>query len=179
LVCKNRNPSPIKKIINKKVIIIAKLAYLPVLKCYSPILFNTSIRGIVFLKGHLKFQNMRHRDHFHLREREHHPQVGIGLFFIVLGLALLVATNDLLNLGNVGAYFTWQTIMIFIGVLLLLNLRFTGGLLLIAGGTWFLMDDIFVVVPRIIEITYWPAVIIMIGLTLIFSSLLKRKNNSN
>ena len=39
---------------------------------------------------------MRHRDyHYHLKHREHHPQVGIGLFFIVLGLALLVATNDL------------------------------------------------------------------------------------
>lgn len=120
---------------------------------------------------------MRHRDHYHLREKEHHPQVSIGLFFIVLGLALLIATNDLLNLGSVASYFTWQTLMIFIGVLLLLNLRFTGGLLLIAGGTWFLLDDIYIVVPHIIEVIYWPAVIILIGLSFIFSALLKRKNN--
>jgi len=53
--------------------------------------------------------------------------VSIGLFFIVLGVALLVATNDLLKLGSVSEYFTWETAMIFVGVLLLLNLRFTGG----------------------------------------------------
>ena len=67
--------------------------------------------------------------------------MSIGLFFIVLGVALLVATNDLLNLGSISSYFTWETAMIFIGVLLLLNLHFTGGFLLIAGGVWFLQED--------------------------------------
>lgn len=47
---------------------------------------------------------MSHRDYHHYgdyhypRCREHHPRIGIGLFFIVLGLSLLIATNDLLNL---------------------------------------------------------------------------------
>jgi len=63
------------------------------------------------------------RDYPRFRDREHHPRVSIGLFFIVLGVALLVATNDLLNLGSVSSYFTWETAMIFIGVLLLLNLH--------------------------------------------------------
>ena len=119
---------------------------------------------------------MRHRDHHHLRDMEHHPRVGIGLFFIVLGLALLVATNDLLNLGSISSYFTWETAMVFIGVLLLLNLQFTGGLLMIAGGTWFLLDNIFIVTPEIIKTIYWPAVIVLIGLSFILSSFLKRKN---
>ena len=120
---------------------------------------------------------MRHRVHHHpFREREHHPQVGIGLFFIVLGMALLVATNDLLNLGSISSYFTWETAMVFIGVLLLLNLHFTGGLLLVAGGTWFLLDDIFVVTPEIIKTFYWPAVIVLIGLSFIFSSFFNWKN---
>jgi len=121
---------------------------------------------------------MRQRDYHHLRDREHHPQVGIGLFFIVLGLALLVATNDLLNLGSISSYFTWETALVFIGVLLLLNLHFTGGLLLIAGGTWFLLDDIFIVTPEIIKTIYWPAVIVLIGLSFILSSFFKRKNLS-
>jgi len=122
---------------------------------------------------------MRHREHNHLRDREHHPQVGIGLFFITLGLALLVATNDLLNLGSITSYFTWETAMVFIGVLLLLNLHFTGGLLLIAGGIWFLLDNIFVITPQIIKNFYWPAVIVLIGLSFILSSVFKRKNQSN
>jgi hypothetical protein len=124
---------------------------------------------------------MRHRDYQHYRDyprfsdREHHPRVSIGLFFIVLGVALLVATNDLLDLGGVSRYFTWETAMIFIGVLLLLNLHFTGGLLLIAGGIWFLKDHIFLVSPEIFRNFYWPAVIVILGLSFILSSLFKRK----
>jgi hypothetical protein len=121
---------------------------------------------------------MRHKDHYHvrhLREREHHPRVSVGLFFIVLGVALLIATNDLLNFGSVSRYFTWQTAMIFIGVLLLLNLRFAGGILLIAGGIWFLQDTYFIFAPDVFRTFYWPGVILIIGLLFIISSLFKRK----
>lgn len=114
--------------------------------------------------------------HHHFREKEHHPRVSIGLFFIVLGLALLVATNDLLNLGSVSSYFTWKTVLIFIGVLLLLNFNFTGGIIMIAAGGWFLLDDIFVIVPDYIETIYWPAVIILVGMSFIVSSFMKRKH---
>ena len=123
--------------------------------------------------------NMRHRDYHHLREREHHPQVSIGLFFIVLGLALLVATNDLLHLGSMSSYFTWETAMIFIGILLLLNLRFAGGILLIAGGFWFLKDHIYIIPPEIFKTFYWPAVIVLIGLIFILCSLFKQKDTKN
>ena len=86
---------------------------------------------------------MRHREHQHLREREHHPRVSIGLFFIVLGLSLLVATNDLLGLGSFRSYFTWETAMIFVGILLLLNLQFIGGIItycrrsMVSSGSYF------------------------------------------
>jgi len=118
---------------------------------------------------------MRNKDYFLKKHREHHPQVGIGLFFIVLGLALLVATNDMLNLGSVRDYFTWETVLIFIGVLLLLNLQFGGGLLLIAVGGWFMLDRLYPDVPEIIKTIYWPSVIILIGIIFILSALIKRK----
>lgn len=121
---------------------------------------------------------MKNRDRFTQSHREHHPRVSFGLFLIALGLALLVATNDMLNLGSVGEYFTWETAMIFVGVLLLLNLQFTGGLLLIAGGTWFLLDEVDYKLPEIIRTIYWPSVIILVGLGFIVSSFLKRKNKS-
>ena len=118
---------------------------------------------------------MRNRDYHHLREREHHPRVGIGLFFIVLGAALLVATNDMLNLGSISSYFTWKTALLFIGVLLLLNLHFIGGLWLLAIGTYFLLDDIFIVTPEMIKTLYWPAIIVLTGLAFIISSFFKKK----
>jgi hypothetical protein len=125
---------------------------------------------------------MRHKSYYHHRDysrlgvRDHHPQVSMGIFFIVLGMALLIATNDLLSLGSVSSYFTWETAMIFIGVLLLLNLQFTGGVLLIAGGIWFLKDHIFIISPETFNTFYWPAVIGVVGLSFILSSLFKRKN---
>ena len=118
---------------------------------------------------------MKHRDHYVRRNREHHPQVGIGLFFIVLGLALLVATNDMLHLGSVKEYFTWETAMIFVGVLLLVNLHFIPGLLLMAGGAWFMIDNFYGEIPALIKTVYWPAVIILTGLSFIISSFIKGK----
>ncbi|MDX9812454.1 MAG: hypothetical protein RBU28_08700, partial [Bacteroidales bacterium] len=112
--------------------------------------------------------------HFNKHKGELHPHVSFGLFLILLGVALLVATNDLLNLGEVSNYFTWQTVLIFIGVLLILNLNFTGGVLFIAGGFWFLMDELSLELPAYFNTIYWPSVIILVGLGLIISSLLKR-----
>lgn len=117
---------------------------------------------------------MKTEEIYNRKQREHHPQVGIGLFLIVLGLALLVATNDLLKLGDVGEYFTWETAMIFIGALLLLNLQFTGGVLLIAGGAWFFIDHLDYELPALIKTIYWPSVIILVGLGFILSSFFKR-----
>lgn len=117
---------------------------------------------------------MKNRDYGCQRYREHHPQISIGLFFILLGIALLIATNDLLHLGGIKEYFTWETAMIFVGVLLLINLKFTGGLLLIAGGSWFLMEHYYGEIPEIIRTVYWPAVIMLIGIGFIISSLFKR-----
>lgn len=125
---------------------------------------------------------MRRRDYQYPRERshyrgyEHHPQISIGLFFIVLGIALLVATNDLLHLGSINSYFTWETAMIFVGLLLILNLRFTGGLLLIAGGVWLLKDRFYFLSPEQFRLFYWPAVIGFIGVGFILSSIFKKKN---
>jgi glucose dehydrogenase len=117
---------------------------------------------------------MKYRDNNFKMAREHHPQVSIGLFFIVLGLALLVATNDLLHLGSVQEYFTWETAMVFVGALLLLNLHFIGGLLLIAGGAWFMMDNYYGEIPEMVKTIYWPAVIIILGISFIISSFIKR-----
>jgi hypothetical protein len=117
---------------------------------------------------------MKNREFNFERHREHHPQIGVGLFFIVLGLALLVATNDWLHLGDIKDYFTWETAMIFIGVLLLLNLQFVPGLLLMAGGGWFLIDDFYGEIPALIKTIYWPAVIMLIGISFIITSLVRR-----
>ena len=124
---------------------------------------------------------MKNKDHFPKKnkEKELHPQVSVGFFLIAIGLALLVATNDLLNLGSVKEYFTWETALVFIGALLLLNLQFTGGLILIAVGSWFFMENRDYELPEIVKTLYWPALIILIGIGLIISSFIKRQKRDN
>lgn len=112
-----------------------------------------------------------------MKHRDHHPAIGIGLFFIVLGLALLVATNDLLNLGNTSEYFTWQTALVFIGVLLILNFRAVGGIILISIGTWFFLKDHYFEIPDLLKKIYWPSVIIVIGVFFLITSLLGRNKH--
>ena len=118
---------------------------------------------------------MKQRDSNIEKHREHHPRVGFGLFLIALGLALLVATNDMLHLGSVKEYFTWETAMVFVGVLLILNLSFIPGVLMIAGGIWFMYDNHFGEMPDVIRTFYWPAVVILTGISFIISSFLRRR----
>ena len=117
---------------------------------------------------------MTHSYNKSLQRNEINPRTGLGLFFIALGAALLIATNDLLDLGSMYSYFTWQMALIFIGVILLLNLHFTGGPLMIAAGVWFLSDKLNIIPPEIIKTLYWPGVIVLIGIAYIISSFFKR-----
>jgi hypothetical protein len=49
---------------------------------------------------------------------------------------------------------------------------------MIALGIWFLKDQILLVSPEIFITYYWPAVIVIIGLSFILSSLFKGKTNN-
>lgn len=122
---------------------------------------------------------MKRKDYYLKRHGEHHPVVSLGLFFIVLGAALMVAVNDLLNLGSIREYFTWETALVFIGTLLLLNLKFTGGILFTALGTWFFIRNMDYEVPQIVRTIYWPGVIILLGLGFILSAVISRFKKGN
>jgi hypothetical protein len=114
-----------------------------------------------------------------MKNRELNPRIGTGIFFILLGLALLAATTDILHLGSFNRYITWETALIFIGIVLLVNLHFTGGILMIAGGAWFLLDDIYYDMPNLVKTLYWPAVVILLGLGFITSSFFKKQKKIN
>jgi hypothetical protein len=118
---------------------------------------------------------MKISDNVLKRQREHHPQVSIGLFFILLGVALLIAFNDWLNLGGLKEYFNWETALIFIGLLLILNLNFIGGLAMISVGGWFWFDDRYGYIPELMKTIYWPSVIVLAGIFFIISSFIRRR----
>lgn len=121
---------------------------------------------------------MKQRDNSMQKYRGHHPGTGFGLFLIVLGLALLVATNDILHLGGIKEYFTWETAMIFVGILLILNANCLPGTFLAAGGVWFFYGNYLGGMSPAVKIFYWPSVIILAGISLIIVSLFKRKKHT-
>jgi hypothetical protein len=43
-----------------------------------------------------------------------------------------------------------------------------------AGGGWFLIDDFYGEIPALIKTIYWPAVIMLIGISFIITSLVRR-----
>lgn len=158
---------------NKKVTPRIFKEHLPVISRSLPIFCGACFIVSVFLTQKT-INAMTHKDHFPKRDKELHPQIGFGLFLITFGLAMLVATNDLLNLGSVRDYFTWETMLVFIGVLLLLNLQFAGGLVLIAIGSWFFIENRDYQIPELVRTIYWPSLIILIGISFIISSIFKR-----
>jgi chromate transport protein ChrA len=123
-----------------------------------------------------KQKAMKNKDYRQFGKRENRPGVSIGIFFIVLGIALLIATNDVFHLGSMSSYFNWKTVMIFIGVILLLNLEFVGGILMTAAGIWFLQDDLFPFAHEAFNTFFWPSVIALIGLSFILSSFFKKNS---
>ena len=114
-----------------------------------------------------------------MRGRELHPGLSTGIFFIVIGLVLLGAFNDVLHWGSLEAYFRWQAILIYIGVLLLFNLRFVGGIIVIGIGSGFLLDELNIDLPPLVHNIFWPALVICLGLVFIISSFFGRNRNIN
>ncbi len=111
-------------------------------------------------------------------DREGRSNVSAGIFFILLGVALMVAVNDMLHLGSVGAYFTWESVLMFLGLIMFINRSFFAGFLCVAAGGWFMIDDIYFIGLPLVKKIYWPSVLVLLGLGLIVASLFKKKDSS-
>lgn len=103
------------------------------------------------------------------RRRMHNPMKTLvfGLLVVLFGLALLLNNTGLLNETARHVIFSWQMLIIAIGVLNLFDRsRFFGSLLILIG-LFFMLTDLFIL-PLSLHHIFWPAVIILIGLFLIF-----------
>jgi len=108
------------------------------------------------------------------------PLMGFGLFLIAIGLMLLAATLDVLGWGSIHDYFRWEMLLVFISLVMFLNGNLTGGVILLAAGSWFLLPDIFEETPELVRVGFWPAVLVLTGITFLIPSPKKwfyRKDN--
>jgi len=94
----------------------------------------------------------------------------LGIVLMFLGLFLIADLADIVPWRMRDFLFTWQALLIFLGLIFLSNKDNKGtGIILIVIGSFFLL-------PRVIEVPYywrslfWPSLLILLGLVVIFGS---------
>ena len=102
-----------------------------------------------------------------MKDKNSNPFVGIAKVLITLGLVMIGAKLDLLNLGEISNYFTWEMILIFFSIFSLLSLELVSAVILFAIGFWFLMPDMSVQLAPVYRNIYWPAVLVLAGVAFI------------
>lgn len=92
----------------------------------------------------------------------------LGLIIIIAGLLLLADNVGVLPHGLRSIFFSWQMLLIVIGLLNLFRRNhYFGGLVLILIGFFFLIPDV-INVPFNFVSLLWPVLLIVIGLLIIF-----------
>ena len=95
---------------------------------------------------------------------------GFGVFLIVLGLMMLAATTDILGWGDIDQYIRWEMLLVFLGLIMLLSGSFTAAVVMLSIGTWFLLPDLLPVIPEYVRVGFWPAVLVLAGISNIITT---------
>lgn len=106
--------------------------------------------------------------------------MAFGIIVLLLGLALLLRNLGIYENTNIWSYiFSWQMLLIAIGAVNVIGEGHRGfGWILIAVGGFFMLDKAYDW-PTTFANVFWPALIIVVGLVLIFGKSCKfRRSNS-
>ncbi|MDF1548082.1 MAG: DUF5668 domain-containing protein [Bacteroidales bacterium] len=97
----------------------------------------------------------------------------VGLVFLLIGLVLLGKNFDFIPYNISYILFSWQMLLIVIGILLItVKKKSIGGLFMIGIGGIFMWDKLYPFSPMDWKIA-WPAVFIFVGTALVISYLNK------
>lgn len=109
-----------------------------------------------------------------MNNKDHNHGRSIGVFLITLGIFLGLVMVDVLQLGSPKDYFVWPMLVVFIGLASFFKGDATAGIIIMAVGGYFLLPRIDYELPLLAEKLYWPAAIILAGLTMIISGIIRR-----
>jgi len=100
--------------------------------------------------------------------RRYEKRLVWGILFMVAGAAILAANMNMIPWAIEEYLFTWQALLILIGlVLFAVKANKTGGIIMMAVGGFFMIEE-YHFLPYNLEKFYWPAILILIGLAIIF-----------
>lgn len=104
-----------------------------------------------------------------MSEKKKNKSLFVGLFFIIAGIVIILERlNYQSNFIDTYLY-RWEALLILFGVLqVLIHRKVFAGLIAIAGGTYFLMDDLYFL-PQNWEIWFFPILLIIGGIAFIFA----------
>ncbi len=92
----------------------------------------------------------------------------LGIVLMFLGLFLIADMADIVPWRMRDYIFTWQALLIFLGLIFLSNKENKGtGVILIAVGAFFLLPRFFEL-PHYWRSLFWPSMLILLGLVVIF-----------
>lgn len=93
----------------------------------------------------------------------------VGLLLIIVGIVIVLERLNYQS-GFIQIYlYRWETFLILFGVLqVLIRRRIFGGLMAIAAGIYFMMDDLYFL-PENWEIWFFPVLLIIGGIVFIFA----------
>ncbi len=96
----------------------------------------------------------------------------LGIVLMFLGLFLIADMADIIPWSFREYIFTWEALLIGLGIIILLNKENKGtGIILIAIGAFFLLPDIAEeILPDYWKRLFWPSMLIILGLVVIFGS---------
>ncbi|MEE9431809.1 MAG: DUF5668 domain-containing protein [Melioribacteraceae bacterium] len=93
----------------------------------------------------------------------------VGILLIIFGATLFLSNFDIIRDVR-GIIFSWQTILVVIGIILLLNHKDSGtGLMLLMIGGIGLFAKLNHTSMRYIFNEYWPALLIVFGIYILFN----------
>jgi len=94
----------------------------------------------------------------------------LGIVLMFLGLFLIADLADIVPWRMRDFLFTWQALLIFLGLVFLSNKENKGtGVILIVIGSFFLLPRV-IDVPNYWRSLFWPSILIIMGLVVIFGS---------
>ena len=106
----------------------------------------------------------------HRPRKSGRAHLALGVVLMFLGLFLIADLADIVPWRLRDFVFTWQALLIFLGLVFLSNKENKGtGVILIVVGSFFLLPRFFDV-PHYWGSLFWPAMLIVLGLVVIFGS---------
>ena len=120
------------------------------------------------------FENDKRRKHSHGKNHNHL----LGIVLVIVGAALILKNIGIFPYPVRNIIFNWQMLLVVIGLVMTLGSSDdkTGGVIVMAIGAFFLIPKIY---RYAFDVNiFWPAILIVVGLIIIFSRRVKVKGHS-